>query len=498
MNDQNGFAEISAFLDSRNEWLIVHSSTGNSFALKRDEIEINFERNKILFAFLDDKGFQIWRVANYKIEKETLILDLTRNFEREREKIRLVPRVSATDLSEAVVIARLEKANRIARLIIAENPQSKLIRVALNEENGRFARIVFENEIKKQIAALADVSDLGIPETLLTSSILWLTELQSRQKNRIETIWILAEEKLYKNLRKLHALLDEKWKSRITIGEISREGAETQSERIAFKRNLEIEDLWREKPPKISVIKNAETSRATSEIIKLAPEKIDVIFTRHGETLRFLGLPFARVRRIGEEEKVWFGIEKERHILNENSRDDFFDLLKNLDAYRRFDSTNKRHSFFRLAPEAWLEAILRRNVKLLDGNLILSPVYNQFRAGADKIDLLALRRDGRLIVIELKVAPDREMIFQAIDYWRKVELQRRSGNLQKAKIFGDSEISDKSALVYLVAPTLSFHPNFNFLSKTVSPEIEIYKFYLNENWREELKVMNVSKLRSEK
>ena len=60
-------------------------------------------------------------------------------------------------------------------------------------------------------------------------------------------------------------------------------------------------------------------------------------------------------------------------------------------------------------------------------------IYNQFRAERDKIDLLALRKDGRLIIIELKVAPDREMIFQAADYWRKIELQRRKGNLQKAE-----------------------------------------------------------------
>ncbi len=184
--------------------------------------------------------------------------------------------------------------------------------------------------------------------------------------------------------------------------------------------------------------------------------------------------------------------------MNEATREEFFDLLENLEIYRRFDSENKRHDFFRLAPEAWLEAILRRNIKLLDGNLILSPIYNQFRAASDKIDLLALRTDGRLIVIELKVEPDREIIFQAADYWQKIELQRRSGNLRRAKIFGDLEIADQSAIVYLVAPTLSFHRDFAFLSQTVSPRIEIYRFDLNENWRENLKVMKVEELRSEK
>lgn len=169
-------------------------------------------------------------------------------------------------------------------------------------------------------------------------------------------------------------------------------------------------------------------------------------------------------------------------------------MLENLEIYRRFDSTNKRHDFFRLAPEAWLESVLRRNIKLLDSNLILSPIYNQFRAAGDRIDLPALRKDGRLIVIELKTSPDREMVFQAADYWRKIELQRRGGNLQKWKIFGDLEIADAPTVVYLVAPTLSFHRDFAFLSKTISPEIEIYRFDLNENWRENLKVMSVSKV----
>jgi hypothetical protein len=492
MNEETAFAEISALLASQNEWLLIHSS-GNAFALLRDEIELIFERGKILFGFTDDKGFQTWRVADYKIEREKLILDLTRSFGRTRERIRFVPRVSAGELSAAVELARLEKANRIARLIVAENPKSKLVRVALNKENGRLAHIIFEHSNRNQTAALSDVTEHATPENLLATAILWLVKLQNRRKNPIGAVWILAETKLYKNLRKLHAMLDISWQSKILVKEIFRR-ARAQTAEIRDAPPIVFGDLCREKPPKITMAEKSETSRIAAEIVKLAPEKIDVLFAKHGETLRFYGLPFARVRRIGDAEKAWFGIERERRILNGATRAEFFDLLENLETYRRFDSANKRHDFFRLAPEAWLEAVLRQNIKLLDDNLILSPIYNQFRAGADKIDLLALRRDGRLIVIELKVAPDREMIFQAADYWRKIELQRRSGNLQAAKIFGDLEISDQPTLVYLVAPTLSFHRDFAFLSRTVAPQIEIYRFDLNENWRENLKVMKVSKL----
>jgi hypothetical protein len=98
------------------------------------------------------------------------------------------------------------------------------------------------------------------------------------------------------------------------------------------------------------------------------------------------------------------------------------------------------------------------------------------------------------VIIELKVAPDREMVFQAADYWRKIEFQRRKGNLQKAKIFGDAEILNAPALVYLVAPALSFHIDLKFLARSIAPVIEIYRFDLNENWRESLKVIGREKL----
>lgn len=487
MIPENTFAEINDILESCNEWLLIHAS-GKTFNLQKDEIEIAFEREKILVSFLDETGFQTWRVVSFAKVKNEILLDLTRNFEKEREKIRLVPRVSAKEFSDSIEIARLEKANQTAALLISEIKNTKLARVALNKESGRFAQIVFEYSSKKQIAALADVSDTLTPENLLTTAILWLARLENRKKNPITEIWILAKKKRAKNLQKLHALLRENWREKIKLFQISSADAESKIKKLTNIETLSFSHLWREKVKEIKQAEKLQKSRAAEEIIKLAPEKIDLLFTKRGETLRFSGLPFVRVRRALEEEKVWFGTETKRQILRDSNLNEFEELVEKLKNYRCSDSPNKRHALFHLAPEAWLESMLRRNVKLLDANLILSPIYNQFRAEKDKIDLLALRNDGRLIVVELKVSPDREMIFQAADYWRKIELQRKSGNLQKAKIFGDLEIADAPAICYLVAPTLSFHRDFDFLAKTVSPEIEIYRFDINENWRENLKI----------
>jgi hypothetical protein len=479
----NSLDEIRALLDLQTEWLLIDPN-GKTFPLENTEIEITRAPDKILFGFLDDKGFQTWRAVETKIEDGEILLHLSRNFGKERQNFRLVPRISVEELSAGVELARLEKANKLAALIQEEFPKVKLVRVELNEENGRFANIIFEDRRGKQTAVLADVSDTLTPEVLLTTAVFWLTKLESRRKNPVGSAWILAEKGEARNLQKLHALLKTSWKEKISIKEIGK--AESGLKELP---SLRIPTLWRAKPKAIQLTENPEASETAKEIIGLAPGEIDSVFSKSGETLRFLGLPFARVRKVFEKEKTWFGIERNLFVLSEKNRDEFVELIENLKIYRSFDAPNRRHAFYTQAPETWLESLLRRNIKLLDANLILSPLYHQFRAERDRVDLLALRKDGRLIVIELKTSPDREMIFQAADYWRKIELQRRKGNLTKVRLFGDAEISDRPAIIYLVAPTLEFHRDFEFLANTISPEIEIHRFDLNENWRQEIKIL---------
>lgn len=483
---------LEQFLAAHNEWLLV-SSSGTAFGLQNTEIEVETSKNRTLLSFLDDKGFQTWRVRKCEIENGKITFDLARNFEREKETITLVPRVSASVLTAETEIARLETANKIAARLAENFPKMRLVRCALNQENGRLAQIVLQNSGGAQIAVLADVSETLTPEDLLASALFRLRSLGGRSKDPVEAIWILTNKKTRRDLQRLHALLRVSWKKRIIpLG--TDEKNQDAAVKIEKLKTLEIEDLWREKPGKIHTAKNIEPSCAARGVMELAPAEIDVLFTRNGETLRFLGLPFARVRKIFGEEKIWFGIEKERRLLNENNLEDFEKLIDDLKTYRSFASPNRRHALYRLAPEAWLEAVLRRNIHLLDANLILSPLHGQFRTAHDRIDLLALRSDGRLVIIELKTAPDREMPFQAIDYWRKIELQRRKGILNEARIFGEKRIADAPALIYLAAPALCFHRDFPFLAGTVSMHLEIYRFDLNNGWRENPRVISRGKV----
>jgi hypothetical protein len=243
-----------------------------------------------------------------------------------------------------------------------------------------------------------------------------------------------------------------------------------------------------------------QQSETAGRIVALAPEAIDVARARRGETLRFHGLAFARVRRVLHHEQVWFGVgHAARTALDADNWPQLAKLIDELCEYRRADALDQRHAWYASAPEAWLESLLRRDITRLDPGLRLAPLHAQFRtaragdassgSGARPVDLLALRRDGRLVVIELKVSEDAALPLQGADYWRRISTYHRSGHIRKARLFDDAEISGEPPLVYLVAPLLRFHRSFQILARMIAPEIEMYRFDLNEDWRAGVRVM---------
>lgn len=477
-------AELRTLIDLHPEWLLVRDA-GKAFPLGSSEIEISAFGGRTLFGFLDDSGFHSWRLNGYSKNDEEILVDVAGAFARKREQMRLVPRQSAAELSAAVEIARLKKANEIGELLAESFVGLKLVRVGLNSQNGRIAQIEFETKEKVRAAAIADVTSLLTAEDILTSAITWLEKLVLR-KRPVTDIWLVGEKRQARNAQKLLALLSERWHRSITICEIDRKPATPV---VVKLRTRKMGDLWREKAPSLVLPVDPQPSETARRIMEIAPGEIDRIMSRQGETLRFHGLPFARIRAMMGQEKAWFGTGRERRILNHETWELLAALVDELKQYRSFSTPNKRHEFFRMAPEAWLESILRRNIKLLDGNLVLSPIYNQFRTSNDKIDLLALRKDGRLVVIELKTQPDRGAVFQVADYWRKIELQRRRGILKRANLFEGREIIDRPALLYLAAPAWSFHRDFEFFARCLNPAIELWRFELHENWRENVRVL---------
>jgi hypothetical protein len=105
------------------------------------------------------------------------------------------------------------------------------------------------------------------------------------------------------------------------------------------------------------------------------------------------------------------------------------------------------------------------------------------------LDVLGVTRRGRLVIIELKTSEDLQLPIQAVDYWLRVRRHQRDGDFQRCGYFGGIGLDPQPPLVWLVAPGLRFHSATETLLRYLSPEIQITRYGLNENWRRGIKVI---------
>lgn len=480
--------ELEKIFDTYHEWLLIDSA-GRSFALARDEIEITRVNDRLRIGFLTHTGFEVWRVTDAELRSGRLRLLVSRNFGLEKTEVSFAPRTRPEEFGASVEVARLEKAGELARLIGGVFDSERVRRVDLNRENGRLAQILIENRSSGRFSmVIGDVTASLNPETLLATAITKLERLRSRKQNPCERLLIVSAKPFLSRLRMLHGLLNPTWRK--SIGIVERAEQPHGGPTLFEQPSVEHWDLFRGRPRQLKLTSDFAISETAQSLVAAVPDCIDVVPARNGETIRFHGLPFARVRRTAASERAWFGCFGNQTALGESNIADLGMLIDSLREFRCAGPSTRRHEFFRAAPEAWLESMFRRDITLLDANLVLSPLYHQFRADRDRIDLLALRKDGRIVIIELKTEQDREMVLQAADYWRKIERLRRQGAIAESRLFGGMQIADAPPICYLVAPMLAYHPNFDLIASAISPEIEIHRFNLAENWRQSPKVLD--------
>lgn len=485
--------ELSQFLISESELLIVKSDE-HSFYARSSEVSIISDEERCEITFPFEKGEERWAVADVFLTDRECVIEVFHETDGSIELVRLVPRTAMVELGAGVEEMRLRRANAIAAGCTAIFGRAKAVKVELSHDNARFADIVLELPSGRRIAAIADVSESLTPEFLLSAAVVLLAKLRKRKRKPIRRVAVIASRVAAVGVQKLRALLKPEWQSAIEVLAFEDDGFGSDGQPVVTElASVVIDSLWHGRRREVEPVAPYSASALAESLLMTAPEAVDVVRTRNGETVRYNGLPFARIRNIGGRTRVWAGVTA-KQVIDEGDFGVLHSFVGEIADRRRHDAQQKRHEYFRLGPEAWLESMLRRNIRLLDPNLVLSPVYHQFRAERDKIDLLALRSDGRLVIIEVKVSSDREMIYQAADYWRKIEAERRCGNLEALKLFGDLEIADRPAVVYLVAPTLSYHPDFDLLVSTLDSDVPVCRFDLNENWRKEVKVFRRTEL----
>lgn len=494
---KNAGQRITQLINDHEEWFFSRPGEAASSPLRRSEVNLRVTKRRLRISCLTNDGLTVWRIRGWEWTGEKLLLEATGERESELTLLELIPRVSARVIAELVSDSRRFRCQILAQLACRMWQGSRIHRMALSSgirrgQPGPDARILLVKR-NDAIAVTGSVSEgeSTSVDTFLSSALIWYLRTRERaSKLHVRHLWLIAHKQRIESIVQRLALLRDDLRRVISVYEVDNEWQELVPVPLIAK-----EDLFAEKPSRLHRAQSTINMESTARILALAPDAIDVVRVRNGETLRFHGLPFARVRRVMDRERVWFGTERaQRRILDEHTCSEWDKLLRDLKEHRNASTDDRHHALYRMAPEAWLESLLRRNISMLDPGLRLAPIHTQFRTApissgaARPVDLLALRHDGRLAVIELKVSEDRDHVFQGADYWRRVEAHRRWGNIERARLFDDAEIADEPPLVYLAAPLLSFHRTFYTLAQSIAKDIKIYRFELNEDWRAGVRV----------
>jgi hypothetical protein len=216
---------------------------------------------------------------------------------------------------------------------------------------------------------------------------------------------------------------------------------------------------------------------------------VEVIDRSDGElSLRVHGLEFARTI----DGELLFGLEKKRKARS-SSWPEIHRIAAELSRFRCADAGDRLNPLYLRNREAWLESQVRSAIEELDAPLLAAPIYDQVPgfAAADRgvLDLLAVERSRRLVVIELKASEDIHLPLQALDYWMRVKwhLDRREFTVNG--YFPGTELLTEPPRLLLVSPALDFHPSNEAILRYFAPHIEVERIGVGLEWRKELKVV---------
>ncbi len=342
------------------------------------------------------------------------------------------------------------------------------------------------------VLAMSPDESAAAAEGALAFGLLWLDWTRSHSdRHAIKGLRIFVPEGAGKFFRGRIAALS--LDARVEIFELSEPEGRIQEIDVADTGN---QDSWLV-PRREMESACAEARQAIGQIhalaLHLAPAGNEISFRLipgTGEvSLSFRGLEFGRWSRSG----ILFGPGDSREKLTDGNQAALDRLIRRLDSHRSVFADDANHALYRAAPEKWLETIVLQDPTRLDAQLDASCVYSQVPAvtAGDRgvIDLLGVTRRGRLVVIELKASEDIQLPMQAIDYWQRVRRHQLDGDFERYGYFGGVPVDSKPPLLWLVAPGLRFHPSTETLLRYFSPDVQVTRIGLSENWRSGLKIL---------
>jgi hypothetical protein len=400
--------------------------------------ELSF--GKLIFSCWSEEWSRSWRVIDLQFSPDSLRLECTRQMGRINVVLDLCRQRPGFPANRA----RRELAHLLRELIPTHLPgmQIRTVSIARDDSNhlsGIYPRFEISSgdETIAGIAVSNGESQTAV-DAVLGAGLNWLADLRSNAPG-ISRLMVFAPQQRTCTLATRLTLLRSELCRAITLFEVDEESrliravtGFNQGDLIDNLRRASKHALWAVDRPI-----HRGSSALIQSIVAAAPTVIDLNRSGGWISLSIKGLEFARVsarRPIAE-----FGYGDVRERLNADNPGELVQLVERIAAARVDHSIHRNEVLFRAQSERWLESVIKRDVTCLDPTLDSRYCYSQvpaFRGDQRSyIDLLGVTREGRLVVIELKVAEDQEFPFQALDYWLRVEWHRLRGDFVRRGYF---------------------------------------------------------------
>lgn len=451
---------------------------------------------KLILSCWGDAWARSWRILSCEIAPEHLMLECSKQMGLKRCALIFSRGAGGRETAHA----RKDFARKLAVMIEA-NLNGLRVEKAVTARNDR--RNLSGVHARLVIRTIGDIRDggdrfagIGVSESelqpntdgALASGLIWLEELR-RRSGRVAGLMIFAPRcdtiamRLTAMSPAINILLFRTNETKGTIDSVSAfdQGDLNDSFRKAARRAH-----W----PRPGMLP-PDCAMLVESVRRLAPDHIEAHHRGAWVTLSIRGLEVARVwinRR-----RVEFGIGEARMRLNPQNEYELEQLIQETITRRRPEAAFRNEMVFRFQPERWLEAIISRDVTALDATLDPRFVYAQVPTyrGEQRtfIDLLAVTREGRIVVMELKVSEETEFPFQALDYWLRVEWHRARKDFHRRGYFEGLNLIDAPPLLYLVAPLFRFHETTKLIAGSINDRVPVYRVGINEDWRTGVRVL---------
>jgi hypothetical protein len=402
------------------------------------------------------------------------------------EFIRLEFERPPRDLRREEFSARLR--NVLAQAFPDEELESLSVAADLEHSlSGNYARgSLRRGSSRWAVLAVQEGESAATSENALTFGLLWLNRVrETNRRGQVEGLRLILPAGESATAAHRTAALDPRL--RIDLLEYNAERETIEKSEVLGTENLR---TWLV-PAREAESLLAQALPALEPIVANAPSAISAhALAETGEVwLRFRGLAFVR----WEEGRIYFGLDGAREELTAATRPALEELLHGLDLHRTPLASDTRHALYRAHAERWLEANIFSDITRVDAALnpdfVYSQVFAATAADGGILDLLSVTRAGRLAILELKAGEHIHLPLQAAEYWLRVRHHQLRGDFTRYGYFRGVELQSAPPLVYLVAPALRFHPSTDALLRFLSPEIEVIRVGLAENWRRGLRVV---------